>query len=110
MLDIHNKAWSILYTLRLDNVGTYTLLSERVYVVLDDDLAVLFGRNLKAARIKRDIKQEQLCEMANLDRSYLSQIENGNYKLTLDKVYALASALQCPLIEILPEVRGVKIV
>ena len=79
-----------------------------MYAVLEDDLAKLFGLNLKMARLKRNIKQEDLCAMANLDRSYLSRVERGKNKLTLDKVYALAAALDCPLSELLPEIRGVK--
>lgn len=75
--------------------------------MLENDLAALFGKNVKLARIKRDINQEELCDMANLDRSYLSRVERGKNKITLDKVYALASALNCPLSEILPEIRGV---
>ena len=75
----------------------------------DNDLAIQFGRNLRAARAKIGMKQEDLCGKANLDRSYLSKIESGSYKITLAKVYALAAALECPLSEILPEVHGVKI-
>jgi ribosome-binding protein aMBF1 (putative translation factor) len=47
-------------------------------IVIDNDLAILFGQNLKLARVKRNITQEELCEMANLDRSYLSKIEHGH--------------------------------
>jgi transcriptional regulator with XRE-family HTH domain len=75
----------------------------------ENDLTILFGRNLKAARVKRNIKQEELCALANIDRSYLSKVETGSYKITLFKVYSLAAALNCPLSEILPEVLGVKI-
>jgi transcriptional regulator with XRE-family HTH domain len=73
------------------------------------ELAKIFGRNIKTARVRRDINQERLCELADIDRSYLSRIENGNCKVALEKVYALAAALECPLSEILPEVNGVKI-
>tara|TARA_B100000809_G_scaffold264195_1_gene319377 strand:- start:1225 stop:1473 length:249 start_codon:yes stop_codon:yes gene_type:complete len=76
---------------------------------LENDLAIQFGRNIRSARAKRGIKQEELCDKANIDRSYLSKIESGSYKLTLAKVYDLAAALECPLSEILPEVNGVKI-
>lgn len=75
----------------------------------EDDLAILFGRYIKAARVKRNIKQEELCALAGIDRSYLSKIETGSYKVTLFKVYSLAAALKCPLSEILPEVLGVKV-
>jgi transcriptional regulator with XRE-family HTH domain len=74
-----------------------------------NELAKLFGRNIKTARVKRDINQERLCELADIDRSYLSRIENGNCKVALEKVYEIAAALECPLSEILPEVSGVKI-
>lgn len=74
----------------------------------DDELAVLFGRNLKVARAKRNITQEALCEMADLDRSYLSKVENGTYKITLHKVYSLCKALSCPLDELLPDINSVK--
>ena len=72
-------------------------------------LAKLFGRNIKIARAKRGINQEKLCELADIDRSYLSKIENGNCKVALEKVYELAMALQCPLSEILPELKTVEV-
>jgi transcriptional regulator with XRE-family HTH domain len=75
----------------------------------ENNLAIQFGRNIRAARAKISMKQEELCGKANLDRSYLSKIESGSYNITLAKTYALAAALQCPLSEILPEVNGVKI-
>jgi len=67
------------------------------------ELAKTFGRNIKAARVIRGYNQEKLCELANMDRSYLSRVENGNCKITLDKVYSIALALNCSLAEILPE-------
>ena len=70
----------------------------------NNELADLFGRNLKAARVRRRINQEELCALANIDRSYLSKIENGNCKIALEKVYELAQALKCPLDELLPSI------
>lgn len=71
-------------------------------------LSTAFGANLRAARAKRNIKQEELCGRANIDRSYLSKVESGNYKITLAKVYALAAALECSLDELLPDLEDVK--
>jgi len=76
--------------------------------VKTNELAKLFGRNIKIARAKRGINQETLCELADIDRSYLSKIENGNCKVALEKVYELAQALDCPLNEILPELSAIK--
>lgn len=75
----------------------------------ENKLAIQFGRNIRAARAKISMKQEDLCGKANLDRSYLSKIESGSYNITLAKAYALAVALECPLSEILPEINGIKI-
>ncbi len=75
----------------------------------DKELALILGRYIKSARIKRNIKQEELCARASLDRSYLSKIENGTHNITLAKIYSLARAMDCPLSEILPEVCGIEI-
>jgi ribosome-binding protein aMBF1 (putative translation factor) len=113
MRSILHAVWSILYTFTLHNVGPYIHLSEGKPQVRDEsfenNLAIQFGRNIRAARAKRSMKQEDLCDKANIDRSYLSKLESGSYNITLPKVYALAVALECPLSEILPEINGVKI-
>ncbi len=77
--------------------------------MINNKLAALFGRNIKIARVKRGINQEKLCELADIDRSYLSKIENGNCKIALEKVYELAKALECPLVDILPTLEDVDV-
>ena len=98
----------ISYTLKNSNVGRYINLPLEKLILKSNELAKLFGRNIKAARAKRDINQERLCELADIDRSYLSRIENGNCKVALEKVYEIALALDCSLTDILPELNEVK--
>lgn len=45
------------------------------------------GLNLKIARIKKGLTQDELCEMVGIGRTTLSQLEQGkaNPKLTLMK-------------------------
>jgi transcriptional regulator with XRE-family HTH domain len=75
----------------------------------ENKFAIQVGRNIRAARAKIGMKQEELCGKANLDRSYLSKVESGSYNITLVKACALAVALECPLTEIVSEFNGVKI-
>lgn len=96
--------WIIGYTVRFSNVGECIYGNLESYTLKTKELAIQVGRNIKAARIKRGIKQEQLCESAAIDRSYLSRVENGNCKVALEKVYQIALALNCTIMELLPDV------
>jgi transcriptional regulator with XRE-family HTH domain len=44
-------------------------------------------------RADRSLTQEQLAELAGLDRKTISRVENGHYSPSLDNVWALADAL-----------------
>lgn len=64
---------------------------------------VIIGKNI--ARIRRDKKltQEDLCGLAEIDRSYLSEIENGKMNVTVRSLTAIADALDVRLIDLLSE-------
>lgn len=70
------------------------------------DLAIHFGKKLRNVRTSRNISQENLAFFAKIDRSYLGRIERGEVNVTLEKTYALAEALECPLSELLPNMKG----
>jgi transcriptional regulator with XRE-family HTH domain len=55
-----------------------------------DDLVAVFGANLKAARIKRELTQAQLAERAGLLQQYVSLVETGKQNVTLTTAQALA--------------------
>jgi transcriptional regulator with XRE-family HTH domain len=53
----------------------------------------IVARNLKALRDVRSVSQEELAAVAGIDRSYISDLENGKYGLSIDKLENLAMAL-----------------
>lgn len=62
-----------------------------------------FGKNVVEARKKKGLSQEALANLANLDRSYLSRVERGIMRVTLDKAVDISNALECHLSDLLPE-------
>lgn len=75
-----------------------------------ENLEVCFGQNVRKARRKQSISQENLALIAGIDRSYMSRIERGIVSITLQKAYVIAQALGCELNDLLPtmEQLGVK--
>ncbi len=56
-------------------------------------LRKIVARNLKALRDARGLGQVELAVIAGVDRSYISDIEHGKYRLSIDKLDSLAEAL-----------------
>ncbi|HEO1795036.1 helix-turn-helix domain-containing protein [Acinetobacter baumannii] len=57
------------------------------------ELTIQFGRLVRKYRKERNMSQEQLALLCNMDRSYLGRIERGEVNPTLEKIYELATAL-----------------
>lgn len=53
-----------------------------------------FSKNLKCLREKYSLSQEQLSEKADLDRTYISQLERSQKSPTLSTIERIASCLQ----------------
>ena len=54
-----------------------------------------FGRNVARLRLEAGLTQEQLCEAAEIDRSYLQRIESGGSSPTVEVAVRLRRAMQC---------------
>lgn len=52
-----------------------------------------FGARVRALRKEAGLSQEELAHRAELDRSYVGQVERGERNITLDNIHRLASAL-----------------
>ena len=52
-----------------------------------------FGENVRSLREKKDLSQEQLAELADLDRTYIGGLERGERNATLASVIRVARAL-----------------
>lgn len=60
----------------------------------DLDVLAFFGSRLREERLRQGYSQEQLAELAGLDRTYISDIERGSRNLGLQNVAALSKALR----------------
>jgi transcriptional regulator with XRE-family HTH domain len=61
----------------------------------------LIGKNISRIRKEKKITQEDLCGMTEMDRSYLSEIENGKANPSIKTLLAIATAMECELEEII---------
>ena len=65
------------------------------------DLPHVFGRNVRDARQRKGISQEQLAFEAEMKRSYVSDLERGTRNPSLKAIERLANALGGPAMELL---------
>jgi transcriptional regulator with XRE-family HTH domain len=56
-------------------------------------ILIRFGKNIRAERIKLDISQEQLGEMARVHRTYIGMLERAEKNVTLTNIEKIAKAL-----------------
>ncbi|WP_246055760.1 helix-turn-helix domain-containing protein [Leucobacter komagatae] len=52
-----------------------------------------FGARLRELRKERGLSQEGLAHEAELDRSYVGQVERGERNISLDNIYRFSRAL-----------------
>ena len=62
------------------------------------DIKVAYGEKVKAIRKSQKVSQEKLAELAELDRTYISDIENGKRNVSIETVFKIAKALDKPMI------------
>lgn len=72
-------------------------------VATKSNLKCVFGKNLKYYRHLKGITQEKLAEYINLNSSYVSELENGKYGTTFDKIELIASILEVEPYELFKE-------
>ncbi|AZC03782.1 helix-turn-helix domain-containing protein [Acinetobacter haemolyticus] len=67
------------------------------------ELTIQFGQLVRKYRKERNMSQEQLALLCNMDRSYLGRIERGEVNPTLEKIYDLANRLAIDPQKLLPK-------
>jgi transcriptional regulator with XRE-family HTH domain len=67
------------------------------------DLVRLLGENVRAARKRQNMSQEELALEADMKRSYLSELERGKRNPSVRALGRLATALQMSPPELLRE-------
>lgn len=65
-----------------------------------NQLLIGFGLHLRKLRLDRNLSQEQLGMIAELDRTYISGIERGVRNVSLTNIFRIAQALNVPTAEL----------
>lgn len=68
-----------------------------------NDFAKKLGKNIKMMRVFKDKSQAELSFDSDLNQSYLSRVEKGTVNVTVIKLCRIANALECNLVELVPE-------
>ena len=71
-----------------------------------DPILCSFGQSLAEHRRAKELSQEALAEKADLDRTYLSDIERGVRNPGIRNVVLIAKALGVPASDLLKGVKG----
>ena len=58
-----------------------------------DELLKKFGLNVKIARLKKGLTQEEFADLQNIHLTYIARIETGEINMSLGKILELANAL-----------------
>lgn len=61
----------------------------------------ILGARIKYLREERNLTQEELAEKANLDRSYITKIENGHINTTVRYLIEIAHILKIKVKDLL---------
>jgi transcriptional regulator with XRE-family HTH domain len=64
------------------------------------DDAKKLGGNLKRIRVSKNVTQVEIAKILGVDRSFVSNIENGKNNPTLSTITNLAKALKVPIDEL----------
>ncbi len=56
-------------------------------------IAKVFGRVLQEMRLEKGLSQEQLAQLSNLDRTYISLLERGLRQPTLNSLFRISKNL-----------------
>jgi len=70
------------------------------------NLQQIFGEIIRKLRLERKISQETLAFDADIDRTYISDIEKGERNISIQVAYKLASALQISFSELINEIEN----
>jgi len=74
-------------------------------IVLMKSPLLQFGQRVKRFRTAQRISQEDLAELADLHRNYVSQIECGRRNLSLLNILKLARALKVPASKLIEHIK-----
>lgn len=62
-----------------------------------ENIAVQFGKQVRALRKAKEFSQESFADACQLDRSYMGRIERGEVSVTLATIEKIADTLGMPI-------------
>lgn len=69
--------------------------------IASSNTRLLFAKNLKFFRQLKKISQEELADIAELHRTYVSSVERGERNISVDNMEKLAKALDVDIRDLL---------
>lgn len=66
-------------------------------------MANFFNKNLKNIRLAKNLSQQKLADMVQVDRSNISRWENGEVEIPLDIAYSISKALNINFVDMVSE-------
>jgi transcriptional regulator with XRE-family HTH domain len=63
------------------------------------DIKAEYGKKVREIRKSKGVSQESLADLAGLDRTYISDIENGKRNVSIETIFKIGKALDIPIIE-----------
>jgi len=82
-------------------IFTYNATSDKMWITIMTEISSKFGQTLKRIRTKKKMSQDDITRALEVDRGYISNIENGKKNPTLATIKKLADALGIPAGELL---------
>lgn len=67
-----------------------------------EKLARALGKKIRVQRKEKGFSQDAFALVCGIDRSYMGRIERGEVNITVEKLYKLASTLECEAASLLP--------
>lgn len=66
-------------------------------------IAKIIGKKIASLRKSKRISQAELADLADLDRSFISEIENGKKNISINVLEKIARALDTTMAKLLDE-------
>ena len=71
----------------------------------NNDYLKKFGKRIKELRNTRQLSQEKLAALCNLDRTYISGVERGKRNISLLNIKIISEALNITLYDLFKELK-----
>ncbi len=82
---------------------TSNLWLKFIEIIIMNIIAKEFAKNIKNQRVEKGIAQQKLSLLCGFDKNYIGCLERAQSRVTLEKVYIIAAALDCSVLDLLPK-------